>query len=528
MPNETLHVPGYWFASYNAGEFGGDLWVYNEDGSVGRRLLGQPSYGLLPYGDDVLAESGARSPFFSPPWRIHRFALRNGGWQEISHTDFPLNVVGLVNLRGKFYGIGAVSYKTISLVTLSLAGEIQRLWTLNGDLSLRSIAMSAEGDLAIGARGYVIRLHPTSNGFAATWYAPSDCVRYSADENEGFDARCIGMLGTRSYEHHYQAPPLRYVISRDGNWILPCCNKEALHFVGGRWTTTTDVPPVSKPYFESIEAAGDDLFVYDARGAWVRHLGVWSKVGSELDCGPVPTVAQTVAWCFLSSPTNATVTGFRADGSSLKVDAGPSDLLAAGLEDDAWFSEPGKPVLGHISSAGVVQGLTVQSPIASLSRGSSAMWFTERDRLHYGYVDAKGAVHEFDLFADSPVIAIQGARRGAWIEYSFLNRRLFVRHVAETQNGVDNQYIGDIRSFIVAPDGAAWAQSNNAQTIERLSEEGDATLYRVPCFDPNLRLFHAPESGVWFISNLSHCSGLIDRSGIHVRSLPLVDYVEYK
>lgn len=529
VPNEALHVPGYWFTSYNAGEFGGELWVYNEDGSVGHRLLGQPAYGLLRYGNEVLAESGVRSPFFWPPWRIHRFALRNGSWQEIGHADFPLNVAGLTLLRGHFYGIQGVAYQTISLVTLSLDGKLQRLWTLDGDLALRNIALSAGGDLAIGARGYVIRLHRQGTAFAALWYAPRDCVRYTnTEEDSGSNARCVGAAGTPSYEHHYRAPPLRFVNSTDGNWILPCCNGEVLHFVNGRWTTTRDVPPVKNPYFESIEPAGDSLFVYEARGLWVGHLGSWQALSALGHCGPAPAVAQTIAWCFLSSQTNSTVTGLRTNGSSFQVSVGPADMLTAGVGDDAWFSVQDKPSLGHILPSGVVHMLALQSPVASLSRSSRSVWFTEKDQLHYGYVDQKEVSHEFSSVPGSPVISVRGAREGAWVEESFLNRRLFVRHAGETRYGIDRQYVGDIRSFIVASDGAVWTNNLNAQAVERVSEDGDVSMYRLPCFDPSLRLLHAPNNGIWFVSNLERCTGMIDSTGIHVRSLPLVDYVDYK
>jgi len=501
--------------------------VYNEDGSVGHRLLNQPTYGLLRYADEVLAQS-VNSPLYSLPWRIHRFVLRGGSWQEAGHIDFPLNVAGLTDLRGHFFGI-ATSPINLSLVSLTLSGEIKHLWMLDGTLSLRNIAMSPGGDLAIGARGYVIRLHRENGGYAATWYAPRDCVRYADTEDGPAYARCVGMAGTPPYEHHYRAPPLRYATSGDGNWILPCCIGEALHFINGRWTATRDLPPVKNPYYESIDQSGNNLFVYEAHGLWVRHLGAWSKAGAERDCGPVPTVAQTVAWCFTSSLTNANVTGYRANGSSFHVAVGPADSLGAGVADDAWFSVGDKPVLGHIPATGAVQLLPVQSPIASLSRSSAAIWFREKDRLHYGYVDVHDdVVHEFDLFADAPIVDIRGALHGAWIEYSFLNRGLFVRHVAETPYGLENDFIRDIRSFVVAPDGSVWAQNNSAFTIERLSESGEATLYRIPCLDPGLTLLHAPDNGVWFVSNLAHCTGLIDGTGIHVRSLPLVDYVDYK
>lgn len=494
---------------------------------MGHRLLGVPTYGLLHYGDQVLAESGARSPFFSPPWRIHGFALRNGSWQEVGHTDFPVNVVRLTNLRRKFYGV-AVGYQASSIVTLNLAGQMQRLWTLKGDLSVRNIAVSPRGDVAIGAYGYVIRLRSGAGKYSSEWYAPRDCVSYANTEDGGSNARCVGSAGTPSYERHYRAPPLRFVNSSDGNWILPCCISEALHLVDGRWITTNDVPPVQYPYFESIEPAGNDLFVYDARGTWVRRLGVWLQMGGERDCGPVPSVAQTIAWCFVSSPTSAAIAGFRANGTSFHVAVGPADALSAGVADDAWFSVPDKPILGHVLASGEFHLLPLRSPVGSLSRSSRSMWFTEKDQLHYGYVDEKEKVHEFSAVPGSPVISIRGARDGAWVEESFLNRRLIVRHAGETQYGIDRQYVDDIRSLLVAPDGDVWAQSMNAQTIERVSEDGDYRRYRIPCFDPSLRLLHAPKNGVWFISNYSHCSGLIDNTGIHVRSLPLVDYVDYK
>ncbi len=74
QPSEALRVPGGWFLAYDHGEFGGGLWQFNTSGTIGRRLLWTPTYGLLRYGNDVLAKT-LDNPMLFRTLTIHRFSI---------------------------------------------------------------------------------------------------------------------------------------------------------------------------------------------------------------------------------------------------------------------------------------------------------------------------------------------------------------------------------------------------------------------------------------------------------------------
>ncbi|MDQ2866600.1 MAG: hypothetical protein M3R51_10270 [Candidatus Eremiobacteraeota bacterium] len=234
QPSETLHVDKSWLTAYYHGEFGGSLWAFNEDGSVGRRLLNTPAYGLTRYGDEVLVETGSSAPFFFKPLRIHRFVSANGRWEEVGHVDFKNDIVDLTLVGRTLYGL-AVYDTEPALVAIDFSGNMRALFRLPRDIFVNSIARSPAGDFAIGARGYVIRLHHEVRGYAAAWLAPSDCVRYSPDEPMGVGARCIGIAGVVPYERTLLAPMPNARSSSDGNWLLSPPST-IVHFDGTKWT----------------------------------------------------------------------------------------------------------------------------------------------------------------------------------------------------------------------------------------------------------------------------------------------------
>ncbi|HET9394409.1 MAG TPA: hypothetical protein VFO29_12910, partial [Candidatus Rubrimentiphilum sp.] len=243
QPTSSLHFKDVWFLSYYHGEFGGALWQFSADGSVGRMLLGGPTDDLLPFGNEVLAATGSASPWFLKPLRIHRFALSGGLWQEVGHTDFDHNITTLTNLGGQLYGIVGMDFAA-TLSKLDLSGNLYPLWRFNRNLEITNLGMSRHSDYALGAVGYIVRLHAIGNGLGATWYAPRDCTHYTPSINDmgAVDARCVGAAGTRPFERRRFAPASYAWTSEDGNWMLLNGGRRLLHFVGRDWIADSDSP----------------------------------------------------------------------------------------------------------------------------------------------------------------------------------------------------------------------------------------------------------------------------------------------
>jgi len=179
VPAQMVHVSGGWLFAYNHGEFGGALWQFNENGAVGRMLLPNPTYDLTPYKGMVLAATGAASPFFFKPLRIHEFARRADIWTEIAHVDFPYNIFALRNFKSQLYGIEQPAYQQIALVNIDFSGNIRQIWKSDGDFDISDLAMSENGDLSISMPGYVLRLRKNAGAYIPIWYAPRDCVAHA-------------------------------------------------------------------------------------------------------------------------------------------------------------------------------------------------------------------------------------------------------------------------------------------------------------------------------------------------------------
>ena len=530
QPTQVLRVIDSWFLAYNHGEFGGGLWQFNGDGSVGRMLLERPTYDLLPFGDEVLAATGSAAPFFFKPLRIHRFALRGGSWQEVGHTDFDHNITTLTNLGGQLYGIAGTADFIAALSKLDLSGNLQPLWQFNWDLGVSSLAMSQQGDYALGARGYVVRLHKRGNGFAAAWYAPRDCITYAIFENDdGLKARCIGAAGTRSFERRRSAPATSAWTSEDGNWMLLPGSQKIFHYNGSTWTQSGDSPlgPIESP--RQILTAGNDLVVLSTSSLWLYRSGKWSRISSTDGTCQRLALTTRIAWCLTFNSDRSLLTGTTFDGTLVASQTiqPQAEILWPGLFDDAWFGQKDSPTIGHVTASGTVEQIRLQSPIQAISRSADAIWFTEADRLHYGFVDASNKLRELTWSGPS-VLSVRGAQSDAWLEELYQDRRVIIRKVNTAGSNGGGAYAVDVKAFVVAPDGTAWVQSSAWPTILRITEAGEVTRYRLPCFDQHLVLLHGPNNGLWFLSKEPHCSGYVDAAAIHVRDLPMVEYVDYK
>jgi hypothetical protein len=528
-PNQAIHISNAWFLAYNFGEFGGGLWVFSTDGTVGRRLVDGPVFNLLEYRGEILVVTVPNVMMFTPPLRIHRFGLRNGRWDEIGHTDFANNM-RVLRVGAGLYGVVRTQSDQV-LAEVGLDGGMHPRWRLPENASVSNVAVTSSGDIAVGGFGFVARLHRRGNGFEAVWYAPRDCVRYKRDPDDRDDTntRCVGIAGTRSYERQRLAPITPYWFSSDGRWILARGIPQRLFRVldPGR-VDEVPLPSERSGFFQRVEALDDEVVLAGSKSLWRRRDGQWSRISTEW-CLNLIALDEHIAWCTGNSDDagNAPVFGLRYDG--LKITPGQvhgaPQLIVPGFSSDAWISERDAALIGHVSPSGT-QELSVSSPVQSISRGRDVIWFSEADEKHYGYVDARNAVHEFDAGQSSRTQWIRGATKGAWLRETFSESRTLVRHI--DYDGSTGYYAPDVRSQLVTADGVFWGQSNDWPVVMRLTEGGELARYSLPCADARVTLRAGPQNGVWFFSQEPHCSGFIDVNGISVRDLPSVETVFYR
>ncbi|MHB1770041.1 MAG: hypothetical protein ACYCPH_03110 [Minisyncoccota bacterium] len=530
QPTEALRVSNAWFLAYYHGEFGGALWQFNADGSVGRVLLGSPTYDLVRYRDEVLAATGSAAPFFFKPLLIHRFALRDGKWQEVGQTAFPYNIFDLTRIAGRLYGVAVLRYGVQTLAEVDLSAHMKPLWEIGGDLVVSNFAIARNGDIAIGARGYVIRLRRRGNVLRPTWYAPPDCVRYTAATNvtQALDARCIATAGTASYARRLFAPASGVTASPDGRWMLAQRGPHLLHFTQGRWHE------IALPRRDVGFSAVDDPYGHPLLSApgqiWMQRGGHWSQIGPSVECTTPFSISTDVAWCAALGRSESNITGIRFDGRTVvaRVRAAQLRFVAAGLSGDAWFTIKDAPLIGHVAADGSVTEIRLSAPVALLAKSQRAVWFTETDQKHYGFFDLQNHLHELSSRTGYSVLDIIGAPHGAWLDESSPGEGVMLRQLRSDDKKDTGRYLTEVNKAVVTVDGTLYARSSKWPTIVRMTESGQVTRYRLPCPDPYLRLVPAPNDGLWFIGKDPHCSGRIEAGAVHVQNLPLVESMEYK
>jgi len=527
QPTQALRVGNDWFLAYYYGEFGGALWEFDSKGTAGKRLLSEATYGLVRYGDEILAETQDNSMMVRNV-RIHRFALRRGIWQEIGGAKFPHNVTTLTLLGSELYA-AIKGYPVAIFSKVDLAGREQQLWRFDRDLEVSSIAQSKNGQFALGATGYVVRLRRTSHGLRAAWYAPRDCVSYSnVAEMDGGFAHCVGLHGTMDYEKHSFVPVRNPLVSRNGNWIVSQYSlPQLLHFTGAAWLPAA-LPALSSGEFPNqIDEIGSQLILRTTKHSWLRRNGQWRSVRNDSGCPQWMALTLFGEWGLECADTPRVLRiGFDGKEYSSRAPHGDPEIIAAGLFDDAWFSEKGASFIGHVDAGQPLREIQTSSPITSISRGGDKVWFTESDKSHYGYIDASNSMHELkepSQYVD--VLGISGTPDGTWIRDSLAGRMIlyYIDGVSRTTN-----YVADIRYETVSPDGSVWALSSNWLTVVHATENGEMTRYRLPCLDAHALFFPAPNNGIWVQSYEPHCNALIDATGIHVRDLPLIERIDYQ
>jgi hypothetical protein len=529
QPSEVVHSNHAWFLAFYHGEFGGALWEFTQNGTVGRQLLGAPAYDLIRYGNDVLAATGSAAPFFFKPLRIHRYALRAGEWQEVSHIDFSYNIVDLTDIGGELFGIAATGPETQTLAQIHWNGSIAPLWAAPPRLYVSTIAMAPNGDMAIGARGYVIELRRHGSSFQAQWYAPRDCIRYTenSDDTQALVSHCIAAAGSAPFAKVTTAPASVVSASRDGTLILSQRPQSLLRFAGGKWHQIDT--PGGRTYSAVEDWNGTPVLAsYD--GLWAFVSGRWAKIGSPVRCTTPFSFNDGAAWCGSLGKSDSTITGIRFDGQTVaaNVMGVQPQLVFSGNSGDAWFTAPAAPVIGHVLPDGSINNLKTSHPVTQISVGPDALWFVESDKQHYGFVDRRNKVHEFAWRAGFPVLGIISGPAGAWLEESFSPRTTMLRYITPDNPVETSTYLPDIRSALITPGGTVYATSAAWPAILQYSPQGALSSFKLPCSEAYLRLLPAPNDGLWFSSRDPGCSGLIEGSRITVRDFPVLRSMVYK
>jgi hypothetical protein len=208
----TIHFPNAWLLASDAGEFGGGLWLTNEDGSVTKQILTDNVRALVPLDGSILVLSGLTHMaedfgdvyIFSMPnkldislqFTIHLETAPRAYIRESDHSVLVATKNGLSRItksgtKEEFFHfpVWARDQDEKSIVERSAGtGSVVYL----GESHPNSIAIGHDGTLFVGMRLFVLRLRKSSTGYTEDWLLPSSCQRFQTRfETEKMSVDCV-------------------------------------------------------------------------------------------------------------------------------------------------------------------------------------------------------------------------------------------------------------------------------------------------------------------------------------------------
>jgi hypothetical protein len=183
----AMHFDNSWLIAYDGGEWGGGLWLTNEDGSKTRRIVEDNVHFVIPIEGGLLVLSGLAhmSMDFG-----NAFIFSNPDGLNISlrHT---VHLDGEPTAYTKQAG-GAVLFTTTKgLCKIMQSGELTDLtyfpeWT--SAQYANSMVVANDGSILIAMRMFVLKLRQdSSGGYSEEWFIPAECKNFYLKE---YDCVC--------------------------------------------------------------------------------------------------------------------------------------------------------------------------------------------------------------------------------------------------------------------------------------------------------------------------------------------------
>lgn len=187
--SRSMHFAKGWLLAYNAGEFGGGLWLTNEDGSEAKRILSDNVRAVVPLdGSGILVLSGLAhmSTDFG-----NEFIFSNPDGLNIT-LQYPAHLDGAPMASAKLADGSVLFVTTHSLYALTKSESPARPGHYFPNWMKmqypNSIVARSEGTIFIGMRLFVLRLTPNSTGYNEDWLLPSSCRKF---EMRQLDCVCL-------------------------------------------------------------------------------------------------------------------------------------------------------------------------------------------------------------------------------------------------------------------------------------------------------------------------------------------------
>lgn len=173
-----LRTANGWLIGFDAGEFGGGLWWFNEDGSDSTKLLSDNVHAIYETrnGTFVLAglahmghDAGEVDQFIETPEKVTlKWVASLGGSPEASTVD-PDGDIVVTSPRG--------------VVRVDYSGKVHTLYRSGEDLTYpTSVVVDPNGDIYVGMRFFVLRLRPADTLYRPQWLMRKSCRSFKTVE----------------------------------------------------------------------------------------------------------------------------------------------------------------------------------------------------------------------------------------------------------------------------------------------------------------------------------------------------------
>ena len=184
----AMHFASGWLLAYDAGEFGGGLWLTNEDGSETKRILTDNVPAIVPLdGVGVLALSGLAHMKMDFG---NEFIFSNPDGMNI-RLQYAAHLDGAPSAFTKLADGSVLFVTTQSLNAITIkpreSAELNYFPKWTKMLYPNSIVALNDGTIFIGMRMFVLRLTPIPTGYNEDWLLPNSCRKF---ENRETDCVC--------------------------------------------------------------------------------------------------------------------------------------------------------------------------------------------------------------------------------------------------------------------------------------------------------------------------------------------------
>lgn len=178
-----------WFVGFDAGEYGGSLWWYPSSPGPGVKLSDRNVRAII-------GEAGGQS--FLVLIGLRHKGTRNGAVLTLSQgARADWKIVKQADLRGapQVYAsspAGLVIVTDASVERLTASGALEVLSDAEyGPMTPYSIALGADGEIAVGLRFFVHLLAPGQPQYRHHWLVPPQCARF---DDQPLGCVCTGRL----------------------------------------------------------------------------------------------------------------------------------------------------------------------------------------------------------------------------------------------------------------------------------------------------------------------------------------------